>query len=54
MKEKMNKIEREKLEAFLEVVKQVEKDPEVQERMAENQRKYGTLTSEELQRRFTI
>ena len=37
-----------------EIMKEVENDPEVRERMAEAQRECGTLTPEELRRQFTI
>jgi hypothetical protein len=46
--------EKEELGAFLDIVKEVESDPEGRRRMEENQRRYGTLTEEELKKVFTI
>ena len=39
---------------FDKIVEEVENDPETKRRMEKRQRKYGTLTSEELRRQFTI
>ena len=36
------------------IMEEVEHDPKVAEQAEENQRKYGTLSSEELTRQFTI
>lgn len=46
--------EESELAAFLKIVEEVEKDPKGKEAMEEAQRKYGTLTGEDLQKRFTI
>lgn len=42
------------LVAFLKIVEEVENDPEVKKKMEEDQRRYGTLTGEDLIKRFTI
>ena len=42
------------LRVFLDIIKEVENDPTLRKEMEEDQRKYGTLTEEELRRRFTI
>ena len=36
------------------IMEEIVHDPEIRDQMEENQRKYGTLTSEELRRQFTI
>lgn len=36
------------------IMEEVEHDPEVAVQAEEDQRRYGTLTAEELQKRFTI
>jgi len=46
--------EKKKMEAFLNIVKKVERDPESRNRMEENLRRYGTLTEEDLKKVFTI
>ena len=46
--------EEENLAVFLKIIKEVENDPEVKKKMEENQRRYGTLTGEDLMKRFTI
>lgn len=51
---RMGAVEKEELGAFLDIVKEVESDPEGRRRMEENQRRYGTLTEEELKKVFTI
>lgn len=43
-----------KLEDFLKIIKEVERDPESRNRMEEAKRRYGTLTEEELRKVFTI
>ncbi len=50
----MEAAEKKKLEAFLKIVKEVERDPESRNRMEEDQRRYGTLTEEDLRKVFTI
>lgn len=50
----MGDSERKKLDAFLEMVKEVERDPESRRRMEEKQRLYGSLTEEDLKKVFTI
>jgi rRNA maturation endonuclease Nob1 len=50
----MGDSERKKLDAFLEIVKEVERDPESRRRMEEKQRLYGSLTEEDLKKLFTI
>jgi hypothetical protein len=42
------------LAVFLEIIEEVEKDPNVKELMEENQREYGTLTEEDLKKIFVI
>ena len=42
------------IEAMKRVVKEVEDDPEVAKKAEESQRKYGTLTAEDLAMTFTI
>lgn len=42
------------VEALVRVVKEVGKDPEVRKKEEEFQRKYGTLTAEDLALTFTI
>jgi len=54
LKLRLSEIEKEKLDEFLKIVEEVEKDSKSNKRMEERQRKYGTLTSEEKQRQFTI
>lgn len=46
--------EKEEITAIAEIVKEVERNPEVRELMEENQRKYGMLTEEDLKKVFTI
>ena len=36
------------------IMEEVERDPEVAKQAEENQRKYGTLTTDELNQEFTI
>ncbi len=55
--EKMGKFEvaeKKKFKAFLKIVKEVEQNPETRKRMEENQRRFGTLTGEDLIKVFTI
>lgn len=54
MKPKMTAKEADDLKAFSDIIAEVENDPHVREMIEEEQRKYGTLTEEELRRRFTI
>lgn len=54
MKDKKTDKEDSDLRAFLDIVEEVENDPHLREKMEEDQRKYGTLTGEELRRQFTI
>lgn len=42
------------LTAILKIIKEVENDPELREKMEEAQRKYGTLTADDLEKQFTI
>jgi len=42
------------LAVFLEIIEEVENDPNVKELMEENQREYGTLTEEDLKKVFDI
>lgn len=50
-----DKSDREKVrEDIIERILKVDEDLEVRKEAEENQRKYGTLTGEELQKRFTI
>lgn len=46
--------EKKKFKAFLKIVKEVEQNPETRKRMEENQRRFGTLTGEDLIKVFTI
>ena len=51
---KLEMAEKKKFEAFLKIVKEVEQDPESRNRMEEDQRRFGTLTEEDLRKVFTI
>ncbi|MEA1998130.1 MAG: hypothetical protein U9N61_02220 [Euryarchaeota archaeon] len=51
---KLEAAEKKKLEAFLKIVREVEQDPESRNRMEEDQRRFGTLTEEDLRKAFTI
>jgi len=42
------------LAVFLDIIEEVENDPNVKELMEENQREYGTLTGEDLKKVFDI
>lgn len=46
--------EEDDLAVFLEIIEEVENDPNVKELMEENQREYGTLTEEDLKKVFVI
>jgi hypothetical protein len=54
MKDEMTDKEDRDLRVFLGILKEVANDPHLREKMEEDQRKYGTLTEEELRRQFTI
>ena len=51
---KLEMAEKKKFEAFLKIVNEVEQDPESRNRMEEDQRRFGTLTEEDLRKVFTI
>ena len=46
--------DKEKTMTLFDIAKMVELDPKVKELAEENQRKYGTLTEEDLKKVFTI
>jgi hypothetical protein len=46
--------EDDELAVFLEIIEEVENDPNVKELMEENQREYGTLTEADLKKVFDI
>lgn len=53
-KKKITEEEKDNLAAFLKIIEEVENNPEVKKKMEEDQRRYGTLTGEDLMKRFTI
>ncbi len=46
--------EEERLRTLIEKLDKIDKDPEVRELAEEYQRKYGTLTEDDLRKTFTI
>lgn len=54
MSGKGGKIRVEVIEAIFEICDKIDNDPEVREEAEEYQRRYGTLTEEELKRIITI
>ena len=53
-KEKATTIPQKEIDRIINIVKKIENDPKLREEMEEAQRKYGTLTPEDLRKQFTI
>jgi len=46
--------DKEAVKRFEAIISRVNKDPKIRQLAEENQRRYGTLTAEDLKKRFTI
>ncbi len=52
--DKKGRGDKEKMPTIFDIAKMVERDPKVKELAEEDQRKYGTLTEDDLKKVFTI